>query len=61
MTNRILIYTDNHFCATSSIVRGRGNKYTLRLENQIKTMEWLVDKAQENNCVAMFCCGERIK
>lgn len=58
MTDKILIYTDNHFCATSSIVRGRGNKYTLRLENQIKTMEWLVDKAQENNCVAMFCCGD---
>lgn len=56
--NKILIYTDNHFCATSSIVRERGNKYTLRLENQIKTMEWLVDKAQENNCVAMFCCGD---
>ena len=58
MSTKILIYTDNHFCATSSIVRGRGNKYTLRLENQIQTMEWLINMAQENNCVAMFCCGD---
>lgn len=35
---KILIYADNHFCETSSIIRSYGDKYTLRLENQIKSI-----------------------
>ena len=30
---RILIYSDNHWCQYSSIVRKRNKKYSLRLEN----------------------------
>lgn len=56
--NNILLYTDNHFCSTSSIVRKRGNKYTLRLENQLQTMNWLVSIAQEYNCTDMVCLGD---
>lgn len=56
--NKILIYSDNHFCANSSIVRGRGQKYTIRLENQIKTMQWLKGLANKHNCCGMFCCGD---
>lgn len=58
MSNKILIYSDNHFCANSSIVRGRGQKYTIRLENQIKTMEWLNELAKQEDCCGMFCCGD---
>lgn len=58
VSNKILIYTDNHFCSTSSIVRGRGKRYTIRLENQLETMNWLVDTAINKGCSAMFCCGD---
>lgn len=58
MSRNILIYTDNHFCANSSIVRGRGTKYTIRLENQLETMRWLVETAKTYNCEAMFSAGD---
>lgn len=35
---RYLIYTDNHFCETSSIVQKFGSKYTVRIENQLKSL-----------------------
>ena len=56
--NNILLFSDNHFCSTSSILRKRGAKYTLRLENGLKTIEWLVDIAKENNCQHVFCLGD---
>lgn len=56
--NKILLYTDNHFCTYSSIVRSRGERYSVRLENQLKTMNWLVDLAEENQCSSMFCLGD---
>ena len=58
MSNRILLYTDNHFCSTSSILRKRGNKYTLRLENQLDTMNWLVDTAISKGCKNIVCLGD---
>lgn len=58
MKNKILIYTDNHFCQYSSIVRGRGKVYSTRLENQIKTMSWLNTLAQEHDCCSLYCCGD---
>ena len=56
--NKILLYTDNHFCTYSSIVRSRGERYSVRLENQLKTMDWLVDLAKQNQCSSMFCLGD---
>lgn len=56
--SKILLFTDNHFCSTSSIVRKRGKRYTLRLENQLDTMKWLTETAIENNCYEMFCLGD---
>lgn len=58
MSNKILLFTDNHFCSTSSILRKRGNKYTVRLENQIATMNWLVKTAIDNDCFCMFSLGD---
>lgn len=57
MTN-ILVYSDNHFCASSSILRGQGTRYSFRLENQIKTMSWLNELAVKHNCIGMFCAGD---
>lgn len=55
---KILLYSDNHFCSYSSIVRGRGTKYSIRLENQLQTMKWLLKTAYDNECVGAFCLGD---
>lgn len=36
-----LVVADNHFCTTSSVITKRGEKYSTRLENQIKSLEWV--------------------
>lgn len=56
--SKILIYSDNHFCSYSSILRGRGKKYSLRLENQLATMRWLKDIAEQYSCNSMWCLGD---
>lgn len=55
---KILLFTDNHFCSMSSIVRQRGEKYTTRLENQIETLNWIENTAVENNCRCVVCLGD---
>lgn len=39
--SKYLIAADNHFCTTSSVITKRGGKYSTRLENQIKSLEWV--------------------
>lgn len=56
--NNILLFSDNHFCSNSSILRKKGNKYSLRLENQIKTINWLTEIAVQYNCSNIFCLGD---
>ena len=36
--SKLLIYTDNHFCEKSSILNRYGQNYTVRLENQITSL-----------------------
>ena len=55
---RILLYSDNHFCETSSIIRKYGTKYTLRLENQIKSLNWVEKLAVEKDCQYVICAGD---
>lgn len=55
---KILIFTDNHFCETSSIIRKYGTKYTLRLENQIKSLNWVEKLAKEKSCDMVICAGD---
>lgn len=55
---KILLFSDNHFCKNSSIVRGRGTKYSLRLENQIQSLNWVEQVAVENNCGLVICLGD---
>lgn len=38
---KYLIISDNHFCTTSSVITKRGEKYSTRLENQMKSLEWV--------------------
>ena len=55
---KILLYSDNHWSQYSSIVRKRGKKYSLRLENQIQSINWVHYIAKQLNCNAIFCLGD---
>ena len=55
---KILLFGDNHFSTTSSIIRGRGEKYSLRLENQIQSLNWVEETAKNNNCKMIICLGD---
>ena len=56
--SKLLIYTDVHWSTYSSIVRGRGRKYSARLENLIKSVNWAEGVAEERGCDAIFCLGD---
>jgi len=47
---KIGIVGDIHWCQYSSIVRKRGNKYSTRLENCIKSINWAENLIKELNC-----------
>lgn len=56
--SKILLYADNHFSENSSILRKQGLKYTLRLENQIKCIDWIQKTAEEEKCSYIICLGD---
>lgn len=55
---KILIYSDNHWCQYSSIVRKRGAKYSLRLENQLQSVNWAESLSKILGCEQVVCCGD---
>lgn len=55
---KYLFYTDNHFCESFSIVTKYGSKYTVRLENQLKTINWVERLAETSRCDAIICLGD---
>ncbi len=55
---KLLLFTDNHFSQYSSIIRSRGEKYSLRLENQIKSLNWVNKIAEEEQCDFIVCLGD---
>ena len=55
---KILIYGDVHWSTYSSIVRSRGTKYSTRLENLIKSVNWAEKLADDNNCDEIICLGD---
>lgn len=55
---RYFIYADPHWSSYSSIVRSRGEKYSTRLNNLIKTINWVELEAQKQNCDAIVCLGD---
>lgn len=55
---RVLIYTDPHFCEKSSIVTKLGDKYSVRLENLIKSINWAEDLALKKGCKYVICAGD---
>lgn len=55
---KIMIYGDVHWCESSSIVRGMGTKYSQRLENLIKSVNWVEQVAAENYCDLIIMLGD---
>ena len=55
---RLLILGDCHWSSYSSIVRSRGEKYSTRLENLIKTMSWIEAEAVTKGCDTIVCLGD---
>ena len=55
---RIAVFADNHLCQYSSILRGRGSKYSVRLENQIQSLRWVEDTANDKHCDLVLCLGD---
>lgn len=56
--SKLLLYGDPHYCAYSSVLRFRGEKYSLKIENMIKTLDWINKKAIELNCSNIICMGD---
>lgn len=57
---KLLLYSDVHWSETSSIIKGRGDgcKYSVRLENLIKSVNWAESIGVENHCDAVVCLGD---
>lgn len=55
---KILCFTDNHFCERSSILTKYGTKYSVRLENQIASINWVEQIAKEEDCKMVVCLGD---
>lgn len=55
---KLLLYSDCHFSQYSSIIRGRGDRFSVRLENLIKSVNWAENLAYDNKCDAVICLGD---
>lgn len=55
---KICIWGDNHWSQYSSIVRKRGLKYSLRLENSIASLNWAESLASCKGCDMVICLGD---
>lgn len=55
---RILLFSDVHWSTYSSIIRSRGEKYSLRLENLISSMNWVEECAKQYECKKVICLGD---
>lgn len=53
-----LVYADNHYGQYSSIVRGRTEKSSIRLDNQIKSFNWAEQLAEELKCDFVIGLGD---
>lgn len=55
---KYLLYSDVHFCETSSIVNAKGIKHSIRLDNLIASLNWAEHQAEKNNCDEIICLGD---
>ena len=55
---KILVVGDVHWSIYSSIVRKRGEIYSSRLENLIKSINWVEKVAQDQKCSMVIGLGD---
>lgn len=55
---KFLLYTDPHFCSTSSILRAKGKVFSYRIENLLTTLDWINNLAKERQCDEIVCLGD---
>ena len=55
---RILILSDTHISETTSIITGNGEKYTLNLEQAIKSFNYYNNVAIDKHCEMMIFAGD---
>lgn len=55
---KILMYTDVHFSTYSSILRRRGKKYSIRLENMINSLNWVEKLGETEHCDRVITLGD---
>lgn len=55
---KILLFADLHMCPRASIVNKWGDKYPSRLENCIKSVNWLETLAEERKCDYIINLGD---
>ena len=55
---RVAIFGDVHWSQNSSIVRSHGSEYSVRLENLIRSMNWMEHCAFDHGCQAIICLGD---
>lgn len=55
---KILILSDTHISETTSIITGNGEKYTLNLEQAIKSFNYYNKLAVDRNCEMMIFAGD---
>ena len=55
---KYLVCGDVHWCQYSSILRARGRKYSVRLENLIKSVNWVEELAAKKGCIGVIYLGD---
>ena len=55
---KICVYADPHWSQYSSILRSRGEKYSIRLEGLIETINWVEEISKAHDCDAILCLGD---
>lgn len=55
---KIGIYTDVHYCSNASLIRMQGSKYSARIENCIKSINWAEQQFDRLGCDKVVCLGD---
>lgn len=55
---KICLYSDVHWSTYSSILRKRGDNYSIRLEGLIQSLNWVEQVAKDCDCQQIYCLGD---
>ncbi len=55
---KILLYTDPHFCSATSVIRGKGDKYSIRIEKILDTLRWIEEEGNKRGVDDIICLGD---